>query len=315
MIRRLTLIVMLTVGLWGCAGRYHFPASGKSNLAGLLPISSFFPGWSREKSPTYYTPDNLYEYIDGAAELYLDYGFKELISAPCIYEGKEVYTLIVDVYDMGSGLNAFGIHSSHRGSEAQSLEIGAEAYLTDYTLSFYKGKYFVYLQAGRPSPETGTAMKVAAQIIADKIPGRSERPLELSYLPGENLMEGTSRYVPDELLGYRFLPGGLQAEYQSGEEKILLFVAFSPSPQEARESFRRYVERIKKSGGDLTFRTDSPEEIFFADDPYYGKVLISRYKRFLIGVVNLQNSKEGESLLRATLERIEVGEDREFETK
>ncbi|NOX97753.1 MAG: hypothetical protein GXO98_06835 [Nitrospirae bacterium] len=308
--RRLAFIItILVVGLWGCADRYFPLSREKSELENLLPPSSFSPGWRREKKPSSYNPGNLYEYIDGAAELYLDYGFKKLVTALYLYEGKKDYSLIIDVYDMGSELNAFGIHSSYRGSEAQLLEIGSEAYLTDYTLAFYKGKYFVYLQAGNPSGENKTSMKKAAQIVAERIPGQAEQPRELSYLPGENLLKNTSIYVPKGLLGYHFLPGGLQAEYQLGKEKILLFVGLSPSSREAREAFQGYVEQIKKAGKNLAFQTGLAEEAFFADDSYYGKVLVARHKRFLVGVVNLQNYKEGESLLKATLKKIEIREE------
>ena len=313
--KKFILIMIIVAGLTGCANRYHPFSMDKPDPASFFPPSHFAPGWSRDKGPTSYNPDNLYKYIDGSAELYLSYGFRKLVSSTYLYEKKEDNFLIMDIYDMGSGLNAFGIYSSYRGTKTQLLRIGTEVYLTDNSLTFYKGKNFVYLQSGRLFPETGAAMKKAAQMIAGKIPGRSERPLELSYLPGENMMERTSKYIPNELLGYRFLPGGIRAEYQLGRKKSTLFIALCYSPQEATDSFREYVEQIKKRGKNLTFRPDLFKETFFADDPYYGKVLVTRHRRFLVGITNLSNFQEGESLLRATLARIEMGEERAFETE
>jgi len=309
------IITILMVGGWGCADRPFSLGKEKSAPASLFFPSSFSPGWRREKKPSSYNPENLYEYIDGAAELYLDYGFKKLFTALYLYEGKKDDFLIIDVYEMSSELNAFGIHSSYRGSQAQLLEIGAEAYLTDYTLAFYKGKYFVYLQIGNPSGAMKAAMKEAAQMVAERIPGSAERPRELSYLPEEHLLPNTSKYVPDGLLGYHFLPGGIQVEYQLGKEKVSLFIGLAPSARKAQEAFQEYVGQIKKAGKNLVFQTGLSEEAFFADDSYYGKVLIARQKRFLVGVVNLQNYEEGESLLKATLARIENREERELASK
>ncbi|MGD9558291.1 MAG: DUF6599 family protein, partial [Mangrovibacterium sp.] len=54
----------------------------------MVPVSAadltaFLPGQSNEwsaGSDQYFDNDNLYDYIDGAAELYLSYGFNTVIS-------------------------------------------------------------------------------------------------------------------------------------------------------------------------------------------------------------------------------------------
>ncbi len=305
--RTLLLIILLVAGLSGCTSRYRSPGLlKKSYLKDLPPPSHFSSGWERERSPAYYVPDNLYKYIDGAAELYFDYGFKQLIATPYLYREKEGTTLIVDIYNMGSRLNAFGIYSCYRNSEAQFLKIGAEAFLTNYALAFYKGKFFVYLQTGTPSPETSSAMRKAAQLIEEKILEPSEPPGELKYLPRKNLIAGTPRYMSERLLGYHFLPGGLQAQYLSEGTKVLLFVALSSSAQQAETSLRKYSEHIKKAGQGLTFLTGFSGETFSAADPYYGKTIVSRYEEFIVGATNLPDFKEGELLLRAALQEIKL---------
>jgi len=71
---------------------------------------SLFPrieGWKQKETVQVFTPDNLYEYINGAAELYLTYGFQELQVAE--YEGERDGLIIVDIYRHATPLYAFGI--------------------------------------------------------------------------------------------------------------------------------------------------------------------------------------------------------------
>ena len=81
----------------------------------MLPEQKFkvdiFPstvlGWTLSAAVDSYTPENLYEYIDGASELYISYGFTKLISRK--YEKLGQPEIVVDFFDMCSSDNAFGI--------------------------------------------------------------------------------------------------------------------------------------------------------------------------------------------------------------
>jgi len=50
----------------------------ESSVESLLPE---LESWTLVDSPQVYHPENLFEYINGAAESYISYGFKELIVA------------------------------------------------------------------------------------------------------------------------------------------------------------------------------------------------------------------------------------------
>jgi hypothetical protein len=52
----------------------------------------------------------LYGYMNGGSELFFEYGFESLISKEVIYNGEK-YT--VDIFDMDSPINAFGVYSVH----------------------------------------------------------------------------------------------------------------------------------------------------------------------------------------------------------
>ena len=74
----------------------------------ILPASGFSPGWALEGPIKKYTGEDLFEYINGEAELYLQFGFKILTTGLYLKEGDDKRGITVDVYEMGSDLEAFG---------------------------------------------------------------------------------------------------------------------------------------------------------------------------------------------------------------
>jgi hypothetical protein len=87
-----------------------------------------------------FSRESLYGYIDGGAELYLEFGFDTLVATELAYEGRE---LKVEIYRMKDPEAAFGIFSVSRfrcnGGEKLTEHICRSA----YQLQFCKGPYYV----------------------------------------------------------------------------------------------------------------------------------------------------------------------------
>ncbi|MEE9464267.1 MAG: DUF6599 family protein, partial [Candidatus Neomarinimicrobiota bacterium] len=79
-------------------------------LAQLMPGT--VEDWQTGRADKIYNRENLYEYINGGAELYLSYGFLQMISRTYTKSGKP--DIVVDIFDMGSSRNAFGVFSHSR---------------------------------------------------------------------------------------------------------------------------------------------------------------------------------------------------------
>ncbi|HDZ25578.1 MAG TPA: hypothetical protein ENH65_03595, partial [Candidatus Aminicenantes bacterium] len=93
---------------------------GVSSLHFLLPD---VVTWKIPESPQDYFPEILFEYINGAAEIYLSYDFKELTVGQ--YEkGDSNASLIIEIYDMGTEINSFGIYSAERFPDSQFISLG-----------------------------------------------------------------------------------------------------------------------------------------------------------------------------------------------
>lgn len=53
-------------------------AAGAVGDPGLIPPDGAAPGWTRAGTQKVYGPGDLYNYIDGGAELFLEFGFEAL---------------------------------------------------------------------------------------------------------------------------------------------------------------------------------------------------------------------------------------------
>ncbi|MCX6577936.1 MAG: hypothetical protein NTV82_16295, partial [Candidatus Aminicenantes bacterium] len=71
------------------------PAATASPLASLLPQLT---NWKLAEEPRPFRPDTLFEYIDGAAEVYLSYDFIELLVAQ-FQEKSTKASMTVEIYD------------------------------------------------------------------------------------------------------------------------------------------------------------------------------------------------------------------------
>ncbi|MBA4391783.1 MAG: hypothetical protein C0399_12730, partial [Syntrophus sp. (in: bacteria)] len=87
----------------------------------LLPVSSpaaqdfrfpDMPGWKQSGDVQTFSPKTLYEYINGAADLYLASDFEELTVAEYVNDKKA--SVIVEAYRHRTPRDAFGIYSQER---------------------------------------------------------------------------------------------------------------------------------------------------------------------------------------------------------
>ena len=138
-------------------------------------------GWKITESAIY-TPDNLYEYINGGAEVYRVHGFVKLYAYR--YENPGQPEILADVFEMANTADAYGVYH-HDWRDGASAGIGAESELSDNSLSFRKNKYFVSLMAFDETEEAMTAVKAIAQAIAKGIEGDEAEPELFSLLPEE----------------------------------------------------------------------------------------------------------------------------------
>ena len=239
-------------------------------------LSSLFPvmeGWIQDGAPDTYTPATLYEYINGAAEVYLSYGFREL--ATVTYEKDQDRSLTIEVYRHNSLNNGFGIYSQEKPLKSTFLTVGAQGYYEPGMLNFFKDKYYVKVLSFGLGEEGSSILKSAAGQIAGKIPGETFLPKPLACFPDTGKVENSERYIARNFLGHSFLHSAFVAEYNMEGENIRPFILELDNDEETATMLKAYLELLEKNG--IEYEKMKNEYRF--QDPYFDKTKTMHLKR------------------------------------
>jgi hypothetical protein len=284
------LIAFVLLGLTVEAGQDARASSPQS----LLPR---VPGWKPAEQPRSYFPGTLFEYIDGAAESYLSYAFQELVTADFKNE-KTSATLTVEVYDMGSDLNAFGIFSSERYPGSPGVAAGNLGYLEEGTLNFIVGRYYVKLICFDCAAAADSVLKSFAGDIDRRVRDRGSLPPELAFFPRDGLVAGSEKFILRNVLGYDFLHDGYLASYQAGGQEFEAFIIAARDGVEAAEMTDRYLAAAAKNQSPV----EKTEHGYHVKDPYARNVFFASPGRYIVGVMRIKDG--GEAVARGYLEAL-----------
>ena len=123
------------------------------------------PGVKIEESRTF-NGNALWGYINGGADIYLEYGFDRLLAQKVNYEGKRY---VIDVYKMTSQESAFGIFSvSHMNCENKLAE-NEYSCVSPYQVQFVKGPFYISVINENGSDAEQLICKKIADILEGKI--------------------------------------------------------------------------------------------------------------------------------------------------
>jgi hypothetical protein len=132
-----------------------------------LPLSGEVAGWEKSGETRVFPAANLWEYIDGDAEKYLQAGVERTLTADYRYQNK--IEAVADIYVMKTPEGARKIFESESGAGSQRIQLGDDARLFPATLSFRKGPYFVRLTAYQEAPEIGAALRELGRAMERKL--------------------------------------------------------------------------------------------------------------------------------------------------
>ena len=283
-----------------------------------IPIESLLPrklpeGWRQIGSPQVYNQKNLFNRINGQAELFFKYGFQKSVFALYQNKSNSKDQIELDLYDMGNVLQAFGIFSKFRGGD-RPAGVGLESYLEDTSLVFYKGRYFVMLYATEADP---SLLKRMAMTISSSIADSTPAPKEIDYFPKDGLKPGSIEYHPEGLLGYQFFKRGFQGVYiQKNQDKVQgkaegedkeyhLFLVILKDPKDAEDALKTYRDSLSKRGKvDSEIPTPFASNALKGEDPNRGKVIVVTKGFYLAGITGFDSVGHAEKLLEEFIKNI-----------
>jgi Family of unknown function (DUF6599) len=246
-------------------------------------MAAYFPdldGWQKREGATMYSPGNLFEYIDGAAENFLAYGFLRL--AVQEYRNQQGQAISAEIYFHGTPENAFGIYGSEKPLAGSYLAIGSQGYGEEGILNFISDAYYVKLNGFDLGPAGVEILKTLAEKMVAAINGRNGLPQILEAFPAQGRVPNSERFILSDFLGHDFLGSAFIADYDRGGQKFQLFVMRAGDENEVRAILKRYASLDKSASprdiqpGFLTIR-----------DPYNGPVRLAWRGKFIWGAIGL----------------------------
>jgi hypothetical protein len=290
----LLAVALVACGLMALAGPVQ--SQSEEQIKRLLPQVS---AWTQSEDSQTYFPENLFEYINGAAEIYLSYDFQELIVAQYKKEEAES-SMAVEIYDLGSPTNSFGIYSAERYPENPFLPIGVQGYLEEGSLNFLAGRYYVKLLCFDCADDSDGVLKGFAQDIVTRVGDTGGFPALLAAFPGEGLVANTEKYILNNVMGYAFLHSGYMANYELEGQAFDCFVIVGKDNDDAQAMLDRYLEAKGKSS--LTPRSGG----YIIKDKYYHNIYIGRTEHYLCGVMKIKDGFEkiGERYLTSLMKNL-----------
>jgi hypothetical protein len=156
-----------------------------------------------------YVGDDLFDLINGGAELYHEYGFVEVLAASIVVQDTP---LKAEIFDMGSTEAAWGIFGMTASNNAVAFSTGDTARKGEGFLQFIKGSYMVYLYYDQIEE---TELVQTAECIAANIKGssdlpefmqvvdaRKEKPENIIFFRGNLGLSGIYNFHYKDVFGY-----------------------------------------------------------------------------------------------------------------
>ncbi len=256
------------------AGAPSNAASVSPQLLALLPGKNEVPGWSMSQARSF-SPANLWEFIDGAADGYLAYGFQEVASADYVQDGTGTQS-VIDIYQMKDPLNAFGKYSEERNPEYQFLKVGNEGYLGGTSLNFWSGAYYVKITSFEEKESIKQEMSKLANAVAGKVSSPAAEPAEVSYFPKADQLPHSVVYIPKDVLAQSYFANGFEAKYKAGGKEYKMILVSLDSSTAAQDALELYHQFLAKTGKDIKALKAPGEGGFSGKDSFYGSMAAIR---------------------------------------
>lgn len=261
-------------------------------------------GWLKITDDRIFNQENLYDYIDGGAELYLSFGFSKVFNR--IYSNATGHEILVDIFYMNSTQDAFGVFSFTIGTIGN--DYGQQSQIAPGAIVFWKDKYYVSLFSNPETEETTRLMKKLAQMIDDSINEEGKLPEILDYLPQNDLDKQSIRYFRHyiwmnshyfisnkNILNINQNTHGVLAKYGDKEKSIFMIIKY-PNLQDALDAKGSFVKNYER--GAL-----HPGIAKNESGKWCGVELV---KNFLVAVFNAGNKAEVQNLIAQAKKLINV---------
>jgi hypothetical protein len=265
------LKVILTI-LWITVFQVHAIAYPQETKVSFPEMK----GFNMVQEYPVYVPDNLWDYINGGADAYLNYGFTDLNIAEYV---KGETTIKVEVYHHKNNVYAFGMYALERGPDYHYIQLGVQGYAENSLVNFVKGSWYVKVSSYNDDKETGKLLLKLAKLMEKNLKGKDKVPVVFTFFPAEGKILNSESFISTSFLGYSFLNEVFATSYKQEGKSFKLFVLSSENNEKAMEIEKELLSKAKSSnnveGGSV-----------FIEDKYNGEILIKKVNNRIFGCVD-----------------------------
>ncbi len=230
----------------------------KIALGDLLPQE--IHGWQATGKDEIYDPQTIFDYIDGAGEVYRSYNFKQLLARRFTKEGSP--DIVADLFDMETSRDAFGVFT--HDLEGEDAGVGQGSTYNGGLLSFWKDRFFVSLYSEEETEDARKTLYALGKKVASSIKKEGKKPDIVFLLPSENLIEKSAHYFHNHLiLNYHFYVSdenilllNQQTEaalgiYRENDEKSYILLVRYPEIGKASQAYKSFVQSYMPDAAEL----------------------------------------------------------------
>ena len=159
------LIISIPLGILSAQG-----GPGGEELALDKFLSKTIYGWEAAAKDNLFDRKTIFDYMNGAGEIYLAYDFRILLVRE--YTKKSSPPIVAEIYQMSSSEDAYGVFS--QDPDGEEVDLGQGALYGMGLLRFWKGKIFVRILAEKETAESKAAVMALGKKIAEAIPDKGK---------------------------------------------------------------------------------------------------------------------------------------------
>ena len=257
-------------------------AQGGDGLAERVPSAGQLAPLQLAGAVESFSPETLWERINGEAELYRLYGLAEAAMAYFEDPRDAERGVEVSLFRLADPLGAFGLFAVFRGTGGTPLDLGNGGVLDDYQAQFWQGDLFALFHAFGTDGTRRKDLRRAAQAVSQGLGAPRDPPKLLTRFSGL-VRPDSIRYYPDHLFGRATLPPGLSGTHAGG---TVLFIGTTGG------------ETLSEYTGALTTTAEPAPGRVTGRDPDLGRLTLAIHNGRLLGVRGDVAEKDLGGLLR-----------------
>ncbi len=222
------------------------PAASESlpaKVAGFVP-----QGWQIFDRVKQYTPQNLYEQINGRASLFLAYDVFRLTFVSFVNHDATAKFIDLSIYDMGTPTNAFGIFTAERSQGEKAIKLGRAGYRSGASYFIWHGPYYIRIIGSEDTDKLQRIGMDLARKATASLPDSGEPVWGLNALPQTDRMPHSVQYYKVDAMGLVFLRDTYTAVYKKDNTLVTVFLTRQKSAESARSVVLQYADYAHRYG-------------------------------------------------------------------